>query len=102
MVTQKTLHPSAGVDATIVEDEHQHRVGKDLMQLMEKGDKRFGIALGGAFPVKALGATMQGPEERRSLAFLGRRLLMRLAFRRPASLDIRGIGEMGFIFKEDL
>lgn len=79
MMAQKTLHPSAGVDATIVENKHDQCLGKDLMELMEKGNKCVGIALSGAFPVKALRAAMECAKQRRPLAPLGRGLLIRLA-----------------------
>lgn len=90
------------MDAAIIENEHQDRVRKDLMELVEKRDKSSGITPVGAFPVKALGAAVEGAENRRSLAFGGRCLMMGLAFRRPAPLDVGLIGKVGFIFKQNL
>lgn len=60
---EKVVDAFTGMDAAVIDDEHDQGVGKDLMELVEKGDKGAGRPLSRSFPVEALGPTMQGAKE---------------------------------------
>lgn len=102
MPVQKPLDAFARMDTAVVEEEYHQGLGKGLMELVEKGDESPGRPARRSFPVDALGPAMQGPENRRPLAFEWGDQLVGLADGTPRPLHIGLIGEVRFILEEDL
>jgi len=97
MLLEELFDYSAGVNRGMIENEHQERLRKTLVQLMSKRHEHFRDAALGSFPIKPLGAQMESPEQSRSLT-LGKLWSASLfAFTKPAPMDIGLMGKVRLI-----
>jgi hypothetical protein len=55
MLREKPLHGTALVNRGIIQDQDEQRLGKALVQLMQKLQKELGRATSGTLPIKVLG-----------------------------------------------
>ena len=101
MLLHEAFHQSTLVNLRIVKDEKNQRIGKALMELMQKLDEEFRRATWCPFPIHLLGAEMECPKERGPLTFgrAGDFDLFPLA--KPAALDRGLIGPVRFIGTQD-
>jgi hypothetical protein len=100
MLGEKPFDGTAFVNGGIIQDQDEQRVGKALVQLMQKLQKQRGRATRGTLPIEALGTQMQGAKQGGTLALRWGRNFDLLAFATPAALDIGFVGKMGFVDKE--
>ena len=101
VLRQKPFDGPALVNRGIIQDQDQQDVRKALMELMQKLQKTCGCPTHGSLPIEALRAQMQRAKQGGALPLRGRGDFDALALAKPAALDIRLIGKMGFIDKED-
>lgn len=102
MLLEKLLDDSAGMNRGIVENQHQNRLGKPLVQLMQEFHEHLRGAALTSLPIKPLGPQMESPEHRGALTLGRLRGASWLAFAKPASMHIGLIGEVGFIHEKHL
>ncbi len=94
VLLEKLFDGAAFMNLGIIEDHEEQRLGKPLVELVEKCQERLGRPPLGPFPVETLGPEMQGPEQRGALA-LGRGGDFGLcAFATPPALDVGFIGKV--------
>jgi hypothetical protein len=94
VLLEKVFDRATFVNLGIGEAHEEQRLGKALVELVEKCQERLGRPSLGPFPVETLSPEMQGPEQRGALA-LGRGGDFGLcAFAPPPALDVGCIGKV--------
>jgi len=94
VLREKPFDGTALVNRGIIQDQDEQRLGKPLMELMQKLQKALGRAASGTLPIKVLGAEMQGAKQGGTLALGWRRHFDLLTLTTPATLDVGFVGKM--------
>jgi hypothetical protein len=102
MLREEPLDGQAPVKRGIVQDQDEQRLRTPLMELMQKRQKELRRAPWGVLPREMLGAQMQSAKQGGTLTPCGRRDFALVPLATPAALDVRLIGTMGCINKEDV
>ena len=100
MLGEKPFDGTAFVHGGLIQAQDEQRVGKALVQLMQKLQKQRGRATRGTLPIEALGTQRHGAKPGGTLALRWGRHFALVAFATPAALDIGVVGTMGFVDTE--